>query len=443
MTIRLSDHFSFARLVRFTMPSMGMLIVTSLYTVADGFFVSNYVGKTAFVAVNLIFPFILIPSTLGTMLGTGGSALVAKTLGEGNDTLANSRFSLLVYFAIILGIILSLVWLPLLRPAAMALGADGEVLEACLLYGWILIPGLTPMILQFMFQSFFSLAEKPRLGMWITIAAGLANIIFDAFLIIIYDWGLAGAAIATVIGMLVGAIPPLIIFGRPNSSRLRTGRAQFESYAIIKSCTNGSSEFMTNISASIVAMLYNFQLLKMAGENGVAAFGVIMYISFIFVSIFLGYAFGVIPVVAYHFGAKNIVELKSILRKSLSINAAASILLAIAGVILSVPAAHLFVGYDTSLLKITEHACILYSFSFLFEGFNIFASSFFTALNNGLISAIIAFMRTFIFQLLAVLCLPIFFGVDGIWIATAAAEACALCVTLFCFYIMRKTYKYF
>lgn len=443
MPIRLSDHFTVSRLIRFTMPAMGMLIVTSLYTVADGFFVSNFVGKTAFVAVNLIFPFILIPATLGTMLGTGGSALVAKTLGEGNYALANSRFSLLVYFAIILGILLSLIWLPLLRPAAMVLGAEGEVLEACLLYGWILIPGLTPMILQYMFQSFFPLAEKPRLGMWITIAAGLTNIALDAFLILVCGFGLAGAAIATVAGMLVGSIPPVVIFSRPNSSRLRIGRARPEPYALIKSCTNGSSEFMTNVSMSIIAMLYNFQLLRIAGENGVAAYGVIMYISFIFVAVFLGYSFGVIPVIAYHYGARNIVELKSLLRQSLAINAVTGILLTVAGILLAAPAARLFVGYDASLLQMTQHACLIYSFSFLFAGFNIFASSFFTALNNGLVSAIIAFARTLVFEMLAVLILPAFLGVDGIWLATVVAEAFALGVSILCFCLMRKTYKYF
>lgn len=442
MDIKLSDHFTAIRLIRFTLPTMGMLVITSLYTVVDGFFVSNFVGKTAFVAVNLIFPFILIPSTLGTMIGTGGSALVAKTLGEGKPGRANRQFSLLVYFAIVLGVSLSLIWLPFLRPAATALGAEGDVLEACLVYGGILIPGLIPMILQYMFQSFFPLAEKPRLGLWVTIAAGVTNIILDAFFILICGWGLIGAAIATVAGMIVGALPPLIIFSRPSSSHLRIGRPHFDLYTLVKSCTNGSSEFMTNVSISLVAMLYNFQLLRLAGENGVAAYGVIMYISFIAISLLCGYAFGAIPIIGYHFGARNTQELKGIFRKSLLINTVFGVLLTCIGLGASHSLVCLFVRYDPFLVKMAYHACILYSFSFFFAGFNIFASSFFTALNNGLISAGISFVRTLAFQVAAVLVLPLWLGLDGIWLATAAAEAGTLGISILCFHLMGKPYGY-
>lgn len=442
MNIKLSDHFTTTRLIRFTLPTMGMVIITSLYSVVDGFFVSNFVGKTAFVAINLIFPFILIPSTLGSMIGTGGSALVAKTLGEGKSDRANRQFSLLVYFAIVLGVFLSLLWLPFLRPAATVLGAEGDVLEACLIYGRILIPGLSPMILQYMFQSFFPLAEKPRLGLWVTIAAGMTNIILDVFFICVCGWGLIGAAIATVAGMVVGALPPFVIFSRPNSSRLRIGWPHFELHTLAKSCTNGASEFMTNVSISLVAMLYNFQLLRLAGENGVAAFGALMYISFIAVSISYGYAFGSIPVIGYHYGAKNTQELKGIFRKSLRINTVFGIILTGMGFTMSYPLAYLFVGYDPFLLKMAHHACILYSFSFFFSGFNIFASSFFTALNNGLVSAGISFARTLAFQIIAVLALPLWFGLDGIWLATTAAEIGTLAVSILCLYFMGKTYGY-
>ncbi|MCH5277208.1 MAG: hypothetical protein J1E80_05165 [Desulfovibrionaceae bacterium] len=442
MDIKLSDHFTAIRLIRFTLPTMGMLGITSLYSVVDGFFVSNFVGKTAFVAVNLIFPFILIPSTLGSMIGTGGSALVAKTLGEGDPDRANRQFSLLVYFAMVLGISLSLLWLPFLRPAARSLGAEGEVLDACLIYGWILIPGLTPMILQYMFQSFFPLAEKPRLGLWVTIAAGMTNILLDAFLILVCGWGLVGAAIATVAGMVVGALPPLIIFSRPNGSQLRMGRPHCKLHTLVKSCTNGSSECMANVSISLVAMLYNFQLLRLAGENGVAAYGVLMYISFLAIALFCGYGFGAIPIIGYHFGAKNTWELKGIFQKSLLINAIFGLVLTVIGFTASYPLVYVFVGYDPSLLKMAHHACILYSFSFFFAGFNIFASSFFTALNNGLISAGISFARTLAFQVIAVLALPAWLGLDGIWLATTAAETGTLGVSILCFRLMGKTYGY-
>lgn len=442
MDMRISDHFTPLRLIRFTLPAMGMLLLTSLYTIVDGYFVSNYVGKTAFVAVNLIFPFIMIPATLGTMIGTGGSALVAKTLGRGKKALANSRFSLLVYGALLLGVGLSLLWLPFLEPAARLLGAEGDVLEACNTYGRVLIPGLTPMIAQYMFQSFFPLAGKPQLGLWVTLAAGLTNAALDFVLIIVCGWGLLGAALATVAGMLVGSVLPLVFFWRARSGDLRLGRARFEGGALIKSCTNGASEFMSTVSVSLVSMLYNFLLLRLAGENGVAAFGVIMYVGFLCIAIFCGYGFGSIPIIGYHFGARHAAEVKSLLAYSLIINLFLGVLFTIGGMVLARPLALLFVGYDPQLMDMAVHAYRLYLFSFLFMGFNIFASSFFTALNNGLISAGISFIRTLVFQVLTVLMLPRFLGLDGIWLATVAAEFLTLFFTFFWIAAMRKRYGY-
>lgn len=443
MTIKLSDHFSIIKLLRFTMPTMGMLFLTSLYTVVDGIFVANFVGKTAFVAVNLIFPFIMIPATLGTMLGTGGSALIAKTLGEKKIELANSRFSLLIYISIGLGILLSLVWLPLLRPAAELLGARDKTLDACELYGSILIPGLTPMMIQYMFQSIFSLAEKPRLGLLVTLLAGITNVVLDAVFIIVFGWGLAGAAAATVSGMIIGSVVPVIIFCRKSTvSPLQLGRAKFEAYAILKSCSNGASEFMTNVSMSVVSMLYNYQLLRFAGENGVAAYGILMYISFFFVAVFLGYAMGSIPIIGYQFGAKNTDELKSIFRKSLIIIGVLGVILTLSAVFFGGFLAKIFVGNDKALMDITKQACTLYCLSFLFFGFNMFASSFFTALNNGLVSAIISCLRIMVFEVLAVLILPLYLGLTGIWLSTGMAETCALAVSVFFFCRMRKRYQY-
>lgn len=443
MSVRLSDHFTPLRLIRFTFPTMGMLLLTSLYTIVDGYFVSNFVGKTAFVAVNLIFPFIMIPATLGTMIGTGGSALVAKTLGRGKVALARSRFSLLVYFAIITGTALSIVWLVFLEPCAIFLGAEGDVLEACEIYGWVLIPGLTPMILQFMFQSFFPLAGRPQLGLWVTFAAGVTNILFDYLLIIVFGWGLLGAAIATVAGMLVGAVPPLLFFALSVKSELRIGKATLEWGAIVKSCTNGASEFMSNVSMSLISILYNFLLLKMAGENGVAVYGLLMYIGFMFIAIFLGFGFGAIPVIAYHYGARNAQELKSLLRYSLAINLTLGILLSVAGLLLSPFLARLFLGYDHELEQMAVHASVIYSFSFIFAGINIFVSSFYTALNNGLFSAAVSFVRTLALQALAVLILPFFLGLNGVWAATPVAEVLTIFVAIPCLYYTNKEYGYF
>jgi len=442
MDIQLSDHFTCARLIRFTLPSMGMLIIATLYSIVDGFFISNFVGKTAFVGINLIFPFIAIPGTLGFMVGTGGSALVSKLLGEGDSEKANSVFSLLIYASAITGLALTLGCLPLIRPVAEALGAEGEVLEAAVLYGWWLVPGLTPMILQFMFQSFFSLAENPRLGLLVTLAAGVVNVVFDVLFIIVFGWGLSGAAAATLLGLLTGTVLPLAYFGRPNQSRLRIGRTRLDWQALLKACTNGSSELMSNVSMSIVAMLFNFQLMRLAGENGVAAYGVIMYVTYIFSSVFLGYAFGSIPIIGYHFGAHNVPELRGLFRRSVGINAVFGILLTGAAVALARPLAEIFVGYDEELLAMTEHAFVLYSLSFLLAGLNIFASSLFTALNNGLISALISFLRTLLFQVVAVLALPLFLGIDGIWLAVLTAEVGAFIVTAFCIRVMRRVYGY-
>lgn len=442
MSIRLSDHFTCVRLIRFTLPSMGMLIIATLYTIVDGFFVSNYVGKNAFVGVNLIYPFIGIPGTLGFMIGTGGSALVAKILGEGDKEKAGRVFSLLIYASSVLGIVLTLCCLPLVRLFAEAIGAEGEVLEAAIIYGWLLTLALTPMILQFMFQSFFSLAENPRLGLLITLAAGFVNVVCDALFIIVFDWGVVGAAVATVLGMLTGTILPLIYFAGPNKSRLRIGRASLDWQALLKTCTNGSSELMSNVSMSVVAMLFNFQLMRLSGDNGVAAYGVIMYVSYIFTSVFLGYAFGSIPIIGYHFGARNIPELRGLFRRSIGINAVFGIVLTALAIVLAAPLAEIFVGYDEDLLSMTEHAFVLYALSFLVAGFNIFGSSLFTALNNGFVSALISFLRTLLFQAIAVLALPFFFGIDGIWLAVVVAEGTALLVTMFCFRCMRTIYGY-
>ncbi len=440
--IQLSEHFTYKKLLRFVFPSIIMMIFTSIYGVVDGLFVSNYVGKISFAAVNLIMPFIMILGALGFMIGTGGSAIVAKTLGEGKSQKANQYFSMLVYVTVAGGLVFSLLGFLFVRPVAQFLGAQGEMLGECILYARFTFVSLTAFMLQNVFQSFFVAAEKPHLGLCVTIGAGVTNMVLDYLFIAVFQWGIAGAAAATVASEMVGGLVPLIYFGRKNSSLLRLTKTGIRWRIIGKACTNGSSELMSNLSMSLVNMLYNFQLMKIAGENGVAAYGVIMYVNFIFVSIFLGYSIGSAPIVAYHYGAENHSELKNIFKKSMTLIGGWGLLLVTLAVSLSSLLARIFVGYDAELMAMTSHGFRLYALAFLINGFNIYGSAFFTALNNGLISAVISFLRTLVFQMTMVLILPIILGIDGIWLAIVAAELLALFVTVQFLVRKRSVYHY-
>ena len=407
MQIQLSEHFTYKKLFQFTGPTIIMMIFTSLYGIVDGLFVSNVVGKTAFAAVNLILPFPTILSALGFMIGTGGSALISKTMGEGDDKKANSLFSLMVYLTIVLGTVISVIGLIFVPQVAVLLGAQGEMVDICVLYGRIYLSALPLFMLQYVFQSFLVVAEKPKMGLAVTVAAGVTNMILDALFMAVFDWGVAGAALATAISQAIGGGIPLIYFLMPNKSRLRLGKTNIDGRAIIKTCTNGSSELMTNISSNIVNILFNYQLMQFAGEDGVSAYGVIMYCNFIFISVFLGYSIGSAPIIGFQYGAENYKELKSLLKKSAWIIGILSVVLMGLAELLAPTLSRIFVGYDSGLLALTLRAFRIYSVMFLFCGFNVFGSSFFTALNNGLVSAIISFLRTLVFQIGCVLILPI------------------------------------
>lgn len=442
MNIQLSDHFTYKKLFLFTMPPIMMMIFTSIYSVVDGYFVSNYIGKTPFAALNLIYPFIMIMSSVGFMFGAGGSALIAKTLGQKQPQKANMQFSLIVYTSIILAVILSIIGIVFIKPISSLLGAQGEMKELCVLYGTIILIALPFFVLQFEFQSLFITAEKPKLGLWSTVASGVTNMVLDWLFIAIFNWGLAGAAIATALAQVVGGVIPLIYFSRKNTSLLKLSSTLFDSRTLIKTFTNGSSELMSNLSMSLVCMLYNIQLLKYAGENGVSAYGVLMYVSMIFIAVFIGYSVGTAPVISFHFGAKNHAELKNLLKKSILIIIISSVLMVILGEVLAKPLSLLYVGYDKELLELTQHSFVIYSFSFLFAGFAIFGSSFFTALNDGLTSAVISFLRTLVFQVAAILILPLIFDTDGIWYSLIVAEVLAVAVTVLFLFLKRKKYKY-
>ena len=441
--IQLSDHFSIKRMLRFTMPTIGMMIFSSIYSVIDGFFISNFAGKTEFAAINIIFPVLMIISSSGFMLGSGGTVLVAKTLGEGDREKANRIFSLLIYFSLVVGVILSAISIIFLPTIARMIGTSEHLLPYALLYGRIFLIAMPCFLLQCEFQSYCITAEKPRLGFLITFIAGMTNIILDAVLVGYLKLGLKGAAAATAASMAVGGLVPFIYFARKNSSLLQLCRTKFKSKYILRSCFNGSSELMSNISSSVIGMLYNFQLMRYIGEDGVAAYGVMMYMNFIFVAIFIGFSMGMSPVVGFNYGAANSSELKSILQKSILVLTVTSIVMTLLAIALAPAIANIFTGYDEKLYSLTLQAFRICSLSFLLVGFNIFGSAFFTGLNNGLVSAAISFLKTLLFQIAAVIILPMIFGVNGIWFSVVASEVATVIVTEIFFIANRNKYHYF
>ena len=444
MQIKLSDHFTYGRLLRFTFPSIAMMIFTSIYGVVDGFFVSNFAGKTPFAAVNLIMPLLMIVATVGFLFGTGGTAIVSNVLGQGDRERANRYFSLFTYLSLGLGIFFSLLGFVLIRPISRMLGAQGALLENCVVYGRIILLATPFYILQLLFQSFFVTAEKPKLGLAVTVCSGVTNMVLDAVLVTLLPQPhkLAGAAIATSISQAVGSIVPLVYFFRENTSLLRLGPTRYDGGAVARATINGSSEFMSNISMSLVGTLFNLQLIHYAGENGVAAYGVMMYVSMIFSGAFIGYSIGTAPVIGFHYGAQNHAELKSLLRKSLVLLSILGICMTAAAELMAQPLAQFFVGYDPALMQLTISGFRIFALCFLFMGFAVFASGFFTALSDGLTSALISFLRTLVFEVAAVLILPKLLGINGIWFSIVAADMLSV-VLSFCFLaIKRKKYHY-
>ena len=441
MAIRLSDHFGYGKLLRFTVPTIGMMVFMSVYNVVDGFFVSNFAGKTPFAALNLIWPFLNILACVGFMFGTGGTAIVARLLGKGNPRKANQVFSLLVYAAVGLAVVLSIFGFLFVRRIAALLGATPDMVDWCVRYARYLLAALPAMVLQFLFQPLMVAAEKPKLGFYVTFAAGMTNIVGDALLVGVFGLGLDGAAIATMLSQCLGGGIPLVFFlRRDNGTVLRIGRPTRQLKYLGETAVNGSSELLSNVSASIVSMAYNYQLMRYIGEDGVAAYGTIAYLMFVFVAIFVGYSIGVSPVIGYNYGAENYPEQRNVFRKSLALIFAGSLLMAAASQILAGPLARLYVGYDPELEALTERAFRIFGMSFLLCGFNIFASAMFTALSNGVISAVISFFRTLVCETATVFILPALFGVDAIWFSIVVAEFIAL--LLASWFILRKRRLY-
>ncbi len=440
--IQLSDHFTYKRLLRFVASPILMMVFCSVYSVVDGLFVSNFVGQDAFTAVNLIYPFIMALSAIGFMFGSGGTAIVSKTMGEGKNQLAQKYFTLIVCVAAVSGIAVGGLGMLLLRPFALWMEAEGEVLELGISYGIILLCGLPFFMLQNMFQNFLSTAEKPLLGFVFTVASGVTNMILDALFVAVFKWGIVGAAVATAISQAVGSVAPIIYFSCKNSSKLHFSKPHWYGKVVLKTCTNGSSELLSNIAASFVAILYNKQLMGLVGDDGVDAYGVICYVQFVFAAIFIGYCIGITPIVGYNFGAQNKKEMQNVFSKSMVTIAVVSVLMSVSSISLARPIALIFFSYNADLCEMTVQGMRLFSVCYLFIGFNMFGSCFFTALNNGLISVILSMARTLVFQILCIYVLPLFWGLDGVWLATVVAEALSLAVTVAFLSAYRKKYGY-
>ena len=440
--IQLSDHFSYGRLIKFVIPTVVMMIFTSIYGVVDGLFVSNFVGKTPFAAINIIFPLIMILGGFGFMLGTGGTAIVAKTMGLGERDRANEYFTFIIIATAVGGVILAILGIIFIEPIAILFGAEGEMLMYAIKYGRIVLLGLPFFMLQNSFQNFFITAERHKLGLAVTIAAGVTNIVLDALFIAIFKWGIIGAAVATASSQFVGGVIPVAYFLFTKKAAIKFTKTHAYWKVLLQTCFNGSSELLSNISMSVVTIFYNYQLLRFAGEDGVAAYGVIMYVNFVFISMFIGFVIGAAPIVSFHYGAGNTDELKSLRRKSTNITVIGGAIMLAVALLLSRVLCRLFVGYDEALYELTLRGFTIFAFSYLVTGFNIFGSSFFTALNNGGVSAIISFLRTLVFQISAVLILPLIMGLDGIWFAIIVAEVLSSAVTIFFLILKRKQYNY-
>ena len=443
MQIALDGHYGYRRLIRSSIPGMLMMLVGSIYSVVDGLFVSNFVGTTAFAALNVIWPAIMMIGALGLMIGTGGTALVSMTMGRGDHEGAHRIFTMLIQFTVVLAAVFMIPLYFLMEPLARMLGAEGEMVRQCVIYGRICTVGLPGFMLQMCFQSFYMTAEKPQLGTVMSLVCAGINMVLDALFIVVFHWGLAGAAAASMAACFVGGFYPVWYFSsRRNKSSLKLVRALFDRKHIRKTCSNGLSEYVGNISFNILAICYNLQLLKMMGENGVAAYSVLLYYGYVFAAIFFGYNTMVTPVIGYNYGAGNRVELRSLLRHSAWILFSLGFLMTLVSELLAGPAARLFVGYDPALMSLTRHAIRLYMLSFFLAGFNIFVSAWFTGLNNGKVSAVVSFVRSLVFELGFVFLLPALMGPDGIWFAVDAADVCCLILGVSLLLAYRKRYGY-
>ena len=442
-TIQLSDHFDYKTLLKFTVPSVLMMVISSVYSIVDGLFVSNFAGSDGFAAVNLMMPIAMMISCIGFMAGAGGSALISKTLGEQKNDEARNQFSLIIYIILALSVVIGIAVFLFIPQIAAMMGAEGVIYTNCVIYGRILIAALPAFMLQILFQNFLVVAERPKMGMIIAISSGVTNIVLDALFVAGFRWGVGGAAAATVLGQVIGGLVPLAYFMMKKNHLLWFTKTKFHVETIKRTCSNGFSAFINNASMSLVGIVFNLRLMALMGSDGVVAYGVVMYVTYIISGVFMGYSTGISPVFSYNLGAGNKDEIKELFKKSLvSISVAAVILVALV-MIFARNLAAIFVSYDDNLMTLTTEAIRLYNISFLIAGFNIFAAAFFAALNNGAVSGVLSLSRTLVFQLGCLFILPALMGSKGIWLSVTAAEIFAVLAALYFVAKNKGKYQYY
>lgn len=442
--IKLSDHFTYIRLLRFTMPTILMLLSASLYGVVDGLFIANCAGKTAFAAVNLIWPFPMLLGAIGYMFGAGGCALVSKTMGEGYYERARSYFTMLTITAVACGFLFASIGIFFIDDIANMLGAKSGMIHVnCVVYGRYIMAAMPLFILQCMFQPYMIAAEKPKWGLAIIFVAGCVNVLLDYYFLYNKNMGVAGAGLATMISQAVGAVLPMFLFvGKKHSKLYFVSKIKIEPLVLAKTCANGASEFIVNASMPFVNLLYVYALWKVAGEDGVGAYGVIMYVNIVFFSFYNGLAMGSSPIISFHYGAHQMYEVRNVKRIVFCLLSISGLLLFVVAELTSPMIAGLFSKGDEVFGDIIERSFSLYALSFLFAPYNIYASAFFTALNNGKVSAAISFSRILFFQVGALLTLPIWFGIDGFWMALPIAEVLCLGLSIFLYLKFKPLYNY-
>ena len=436
----LSRAYTLSGLVRFALPSMVMMVFLSVYTIVDGIFISNFVGTLALGAVNIIFPLISLEMGLGIMLATGSNAIIARRLGEGDAALARQNFSLVVLVAVVCGLMVEGLALLFLPQIIDLLGASAAQYPYCRDYPRAMLLFAPALFLQVGFQSYFVTAGRPKLGLLVMVGAGLVNIGLDYLLI--PRLGVAGAGLATGLGYMVPAMAGLCFFARPRGGDLYLVRPSLERGLLWRACLNGSSEMVSNMANAVSTFLFNIMFMRCYGEDGVAAITMALYFQFVFAAVYFGYSGGVAPIISYKFGNGDTAGLRQVVRDSFRFILGISLLNFTVAILVSAPALLLFAGGNREVASIAQEGFPLFAVSFLFAGVGIFASNMFTALSDGVTSALISFMRTLLFLALAILLLPLVFKEAGLWAAISVAEGMGALVALVCLVLRRPQYQY-
>lgn len=424
-------EFGFFSLLKFALPSVIMMMVMGLYSMVDSMFVSRFVSTNALSAINVVYPVINLLIGLGVMLASGGSAVIAAKMGAGKTDEARRDFSMIVTIGLASSIVIAVAGLIFIRPIVTFLGASELLVDYAVTYLAIILMFAPANMLQMLFQMFFVTAGRPGLGLTFIIGAGLVNAVLDYVFIVPLGMGIAGAALATGIGYLIPAAAGLIFFFGKKKELYFT-KPKFSAAVLGSSCSNGSSEMVSNLSMAVVTLVFNRIMMNLAGEDGVAAVTIVMYAQFLLSSIFMGFSLGVQPVISFHHGAGNRRNLKGIYRHCIVFIAIAAVSVFAVAMTLGPTLTTIFTPKDTNVWTLAVRGFMILPFCFLLEGFSIYASAAFTALGDGKTSALISFLRTFLFILTGLLTLPLAFGIDGVWLAVPVAELCSVLVVIGC-----------